>query len=210
MRLLLILPLFLLFPVRALADNASDSIRSALMRQRDAYPASHYRDVYKNFMQDYFGPGHILADTVAAADYVRHELASTSHFGGPDYEPTGYEGNFCRVNLRLVHDGIVPYSVFFSSFVRSVQGIVPPSPELWRKKWSQIDNELQASGWHFDDEQADRSEIGRRLSSGDFIVHHSRAFNEATDFHYRIISRQLFETEILPFIKNKTDNHVTH
>lgn len=55
--------------------NAIDSISEALDYQLANYPASQYRDVYKNFMQDFFGPGHILADTAASGKYLRHELA---------------------------------------------------------------------------------------------------------------------------------------
>lgn len=201
MRLISLLIGILLIATPVEASEPSDTlaaIRAALVRQRAEYPASHYCDVYKNFMQDSFGPGHILADTASAASYLRRELASTSSFGGPDYEPTGHEGNFYRVNLRLLHDSIVPFHVFFSAFVRSVQGIVPPEPEVWRGKWQQIDSVISELGWHFDNENADRLMIAERLRDGDFIVHHSPEFNRASRFHYRIISRQLFESEILP------------
>ncbi len=43
-------------------QSIRDSIAEALDYQLEHYPASHYRDVYKNFMQDFFGPGHILCD----------------------------------------------------------------------------------------------------------------------------------------------------
>ena len=183
------------------AHTRADSIRLALEYQLEHYPASQYRDVYKNFMQDYFGPGHILNDTVAAGNYLRYELDNSEIFDGPDFEPTGFEGNFYRVNLRLIKDGTITYDNFFDAFVKSVQGIIPPDDETWMKIWAEIDNEIQSMGLNFDNEEQDRADLAEQFKQGNFITHHSRAFNEANNFHYRIISRDIFNSLILPLIK---------
>ena len=180
-----------------------DSISEAIDYQLTHYPASQYRDVYKNFMQDFFGPGHILADTAASAKYLREELAEEEPFDGPLYEPTGFRGNFYRVNLSLIRDGVVPYDVFFPSFVESVQGIVPPSGEEWMHTWSVIDSVITAKGITFHDEEADRSALGQQFAEGNFIAHHSKRYNDSVHFHYRIISRARFEADILPLIEKK-------
>ena len=180
--------------------SVADSISEALDYQLIHYPSSQYRDVYKNFMQDFFGPGHILADTAASGQYLRRELAEEGPFEGPLYEKTGYKGNFYRVNLSLIKDSIVPYEVFFPAFVESVQGITPPSGEEWMNTWSLIDSIIIAKGLNFHDEASDRNELKKQFSEGNFIVHHSRRFNDSVHFHYRIISRDNFETIILPLI----------
>ena len=181
--------------------TVADSIADALDYQLSHYPSSQYRDVYKNFMQDFFGPGHILADTAASGRYLRHELAEEGPFEGPMYEKTGYKGNFYRVNLSLIKDGIVPYETFFPAFVESVQGITPPSGEEWMKTWNQIDSVIKAKELHFPDEETDRRELWDQFAEGNYIVHHSRRFNDSVHFHYRIISRANFETIILPLIE---------
>ena len=183
------------------AQTRNDSIRYALKYQIDHYPASQYRDVYKNFMQDYFGPGHILNDTVAAGKYLRHELDNSEKFDGPDFEPTGFEGNFYRVNLRLIKDGSIPYNDFFEAFVKSVQGIIPPEDETWLKIWNDIDNEIQSTGLNFENEEQDRADLAEQFKHGNFIVHHSNAFNDANNFHYRIISKDIFNRELRHYIK---------
>lgn len=183
------------------AQTRNDSIRLALEYQLKHYPASQYRDVYKNFMQDYFGPGHILNDTVAAGNYLRYELDNSEKFGGPDFEPTGFEGNFFRVNLRLIKDGTIPYDKFFEAFVESVQGIVPPDGETWMKLWSEIDNEIQSMGLTFENEEQDRTALAQQFKRGNYIAHHSTAFNEANNFHYRIISKDIFNRDIRHYIK---------
>lgn len=185
----------------SLTPSVADSIAEALDYQMSHYPSSQYRDVYKNFMQDFFGPGHILADTAASARYLRHELEEEGPFEGPLYEKTGYKGNFYRVNLSLIKDSIVPYETFFPAFVESVQGITPPSGEDWMKTWNLIDSIIIAKELHFPDEDTDRKELQSQFAEGNYIAHHSRRFNDSVHFHYRIISRANFETIILPLIE---------
>lgn len=187
-----------IMPVSA---QAQTSIKEALQRQMRNYPESQLCDVYKNFFQDNFGPGHMLNDTAAAGRGLRRELESTERFDGPLYEPTGYKANFYRVNLSLIKDGVVDYDKYFDAFVRSVQGIVPPESDVWRAEWNEIDSEIGNLGLTFPEEAADRAMIAERLASGDFAVHHSQRYNDNYEFHYRIISREIFLAEILPLIQ---------
>lgn len=179
----------------------ADSISEALDYQMSNYPASQYRDVYKNFMQDFFGPGHILADTAASGKYLRHELSEEGPFEGPLYEKTGFRGNFYRVNLSLIKDSIIPYDVFFNTFVESVQGIIPPAGDEWMKTWNLIDSVIVAKNIQFPDEETDRQALQAQFAEGNYIAHHSRRFNDSVHFHYRIISRDNFETILLPLIE---------
>lgn len=48
----------------------------------------------------------------------------------------------------------------------------------------------------------DKAAIDSLLSTGDYAFHHSDAFTNAYDPHYRIIRRDLFEAELLPYLKN--------
>lgn len=183
--------------------SVTDSISAALDYQLSNYPVSQYRDVYKNFMQDFFGPGHILDDTAASGRYLRHELAGEGPFDGPLYEATGYKGNFYRVNLSLLRDSVVPYDVFFHAFVESVQCITPPSGEEWMKTWREIDSVIKEKGIAFTDEDIDRAALAEQFENGNYIARHSKRFNDSVHFHYRIISRENFETVILPYIDKK-------
>lgn len=202
---------FLLSSCNAKTSNAdtsesekttADSISEALDYQLSHYPSSQYRDVYKNFMQDFFGPGHILADTAASAKYLKYELSEDGPFDGPLYEKTGFRGNFYRVNLSLIKDSIIPYDLFFNTFVESVQGIIPPSDEEWMKTWSLIDSVIVDKDLHFEDEQTDRRDLQAQFNEGNYIAHHSQRFNDSVHFHYRIISRVNFEKILLPLIES--------
>lgn len=206
-----ILCILVLVPVGILAKDReesdirpslSDSINSALDYQLSIYPAAQYRDIYKNFMQDFFGPGHILTDTAAAGLYLRQELSESGPFEGPLYEPTGYKGNFYRVNLSLIRDSIIPYQLFFNTFLESVSTIIPPESSVWMENWNAIDSIITARDLHFENEIEDREQMARQFAEGNFIVHHSQKYNETVNFHYRIISRKNFETILLPLIRS--------
>lgn len=178
----------------------SDSIRNALVYQKINYPVSEYRDVYKNFMQDFYGPGHMIKEKQGASDNLQKELSSTENFDGPDYEPTGFMGNFYRVNLRLIAENKIQYQTYLDAFVESVQNIVPPSPETWMNIWQEIDEEIKSMGLTFSNEESDRKELDKQFKEGNFVVHHSKAYNENVNFHYRIISKENFEHFILPLL----------
>lgn len=186
-----------------LSIQAQTDVRQTLLRELGAYPDSQLADVYKNFFQDRFGPGHLLNDTTRAGAYLRSELAETTDFSGPLFELTGADGNFVRVNLSVIRDRLVTYPDFFEAFVKSVQSIEAPEPDEWREYWSTVDAQLAALGVTFPNEETDREMIANRLASGDFAVHHSDRYNAAYHFHYRIISLPIFTRDILPKILKK-------
>ena len=177
-----------------------EKIRQSVKRQLELYPESTLRDLYKNFFQDRFGPGHIIADNSAADRYLRYELNSADGFEGLDYEPTGYEGRFYRVNLGVIADGRVPYDKYFDAFVRSVNGITPISIEEWSKEWHEIDSVIMTMGLDLENMAHDRAEIKALIDGGDYVMHHSQRFNDHYQPHYRIIERTIFENEILPLL----------
>ena len=177
-----------------------EKIRQSVEHQLELYPESTLRDLYKNFFQDRFGPGHIIADNSAADRYLRYELNSADGFEGLDYEPTGYEGRFYRVNLGVIADGRVPYDKYFDAFVRSVNGITPISIEEWSKEWHEIDSVIMTMGLDLENMAHDRAEIKALIDGGDYVMHHSQRFNDHYQPHYRIIERTIFENEILPLL----------
>ena len=181
-------------------DSTDRAIIEAVEKQMKMYPESTLRDLYKNFFQDYFGPGHIIANTDAANNYLQQELSSVTEFEGEDYEYTGYRGKMVRVNLKVIADGRVPYDKYLDAFLRSVNGITPPSIEEWRAEWAKIDSVIMTMGIELDNAEEDRRVITQLLNDNKFVMHHSRQFNEHYAPHYRIIERTIFEEEILPLI----------
>lgn len=177
-----------------------EQIRSAVENQLRIYPKSTLQDLYKHFFQDYFGPGHIVSDTTSAGAYLDRELASSEQMPGAYYEPTGYLGNFYRVNLSVIKEGIFSRDVFFDAFIRSVSDIQTITIEEWEKEWMQIDSVIQSMNLSLANYAEDREAIFSLLKQGKYVMHHSKIFSEAYDPHYRIIEREIFLKEILPYL----------
>ncbi|MDR1332721.1 MAG: hypothetical protein LBK07_11545 [Tannerella sp.] len=176
------------------------AVEAAVHRQLETYPKSTLKDLYKNFFQDRFGPGHLVQDTASSGSYLRDELSSFDRTSGAYYEPAGWEGNYCRVNLSVVKENLVPYDVYFDAFVRSVNGIAPPSVEEWAKEWHEIDAIIQKMNLSLTDCDVDRKEIFNMLEQGEYVAHHSKTFEENYSPHYRIMEKSIFEKEIRPFL----------
>lgn len=182
-------------------DNKEKQIRAAVENQLNTYPESTLQDLYKNFFQDRFGPGHIVADTLSAGAYLDSELASLGQTEGADYEPTGYNGNFYRVNLSVVKKGLISRNDFFDAFIRSVSGIQTITPDEWEKEWTEIESVIGAMDLPLADYMQERDSIFSLLRQGKYVMHHSEVFSENYDPHYRIIERKIFLEEILPHFR---------
>lgn len=177
-------------------------ILTAVENQMKNYPESTLQDLYKFFFQDYFGPGHIVSDSVAARNYLISELDEM----GDDsavllYESTGYKNNFVRVSLDVVRDSIVPFDAYLSSFLRSVKDVKGLSQDEWCKEWSKIFSVIDDMDLNLPDYDRDKVAIDSLLDAGKYVMHHSRSYGVAYHPHYRILRRDIFEKEILPYIK---------
>jgi len=176
------------------------AVKEAVNRQMELYPKSTLKDLYKNFFQDKFGPGHLIGDTTAAGNYLRNELASFDKAAGPICEETGWEGRFYRVNLSVLKEELIPYPVFFDAFVRSVNGIQPIPVEEWKTEWIAIERVIAGMNLALPGHEQDKAYILLQLEKGQYVGHHSPSFEEAYDPHYRIISKDIFDKELRPFL----------
>lgn len=166
------------------------------------YPEAQLSDLYKSFYQDNFGPGHLLGDLSAARRYFNSELADTSAWGGPVYEYTGEGKNFVRLNMDLIRQGIIPADEYFLAFQNSLGRVEKPSDEYWISTWNQIDSIVKAKGYAFINEPEDRVIIEEKIESKNFPIHHSDRYNDAYNFHYRIISLPEFQNLKVKYLEN--------
>lgn len=195
--------LFIFSPLAASQRKQFEqAVREAVERQMHTYPRSTLKDLYKNFFQDRFGPGHLMADTAAAGRYLRQELASYATVEGPLAEPTGWEGNFYRVNLCVIKQGRISYDCFFDAFVRSVQGIRQVPVGQWKEEWEKIEAVIRRLYPDLPGYEADRLDIEQRLAAGEYVGHHSPVFEATYAPHYRIISREIYEKELKSLVSD--------
>ncbi|MDR1878793.1 MAG: MBL fold metallo-hydrolase, partial [Bacteroidales bacterium] len=115
-----------------------EAVEQAIRRQLTKYPEARLQDIYKNCFQDYFGPEHLLKDTVAADRYLQQELALCSPCTGNWIEPAGWEGNFCRVDLCILKENKIAYQDFLNAFIASANQTTPPPLSAWKDTWQEI------------------------------------------------------------------------
>ncbi|MDR1405580.1 MAG: MBL fold metallo-hydrolase [Prevotellaceae bacterium] len=181
----------------------SDAIRNAVTRQLKKYPGTRLADIYKNFFQDYFGPGHIISDAAAAKNYLQRELDALSETSGAAVEPTGCEGNFYRVNLSLVKENIIPFDVFLDAFIESANARTAPSPAVWAAQWDKIEQVLDGMQQNLPDYDTDKVKLHESLLAGQPVVHHSGAYNGQHQPHYRIISKSVFDKKLRKLLESR-------
>lgn len=199
--------LLLLFFTVFLTEAQDASIRQAIVQQVETYPASTLKDIYKNFFQDAFGPGHLMSNAPDAEQRMRNYLeqeceeAKKDFNPCPDYELTGSHGRFYRVNLSVINDGRVPMNTFLNAFMKSAAQFSLPKVEDWKKEWIAIEKCIKELGYQFPDQAQDSAAIMNILDQGQYASHHSFAYNEAYHPHYRLIEKTIFEKELLPLIE---------
>lgn len=182
-------------------------IGEAIAIQMKDYPQSTLKDVYKNFFQDAFGPGHLMSDAVDAQErmtnYLRSECesAKTDVDPSPYYVKSGWHGRFYRVNLSVINEGKVPFDVFLSAFMESARNFVLPEIEDWSKEWTVIEEVFRERGYEVPGFSEDSTAISNLLKIGEYASHHSEQYEKAYHPHYRLIEKSVFEDKILPLLR---------
>jgi len=209
MKYILLLFLSVTLVMESLAQenkNFENAVRQSIQHHMKEYPQSTLKDLYKNFFQDVYGPGHMINDTIAAKNYLLKELNSYDEVTGAIAEPTGWQQNFYRVNLSVIKNNIIPLDVFFNAFLQSATYIKPVNPEDWKKEWHRIEEVIRSMELSLPDYEKDSQEIKERLSEGKYVGHHSQLFNTTYKPHYRIINTKIYKEKLFPLINGNTDN----
>lgn len=186
----------------AMEINAQDinktALRQAIEQQLETYPASTLQDIYKAFYQEHFGAEHMIADTAAVRNYLNYELdhcddlATTLY-----YEPIGVSGDYVRVYLNAVKDGLITPEQLLWAFLDSAK---PQQHQTinWATKWETIVEVIDEIKPGFGDKG--ERELLHQASQQNQAVHHSSAYNAAYHPHYRIVKREIFEQQLKPAI----------
>ena len=181
-----------------------ETTRRAIASQLEQYPESRVQDIYKSFCQDNLGPGHLIPNSEVARSYLMSELESyqadldSARYDKPTlrYVPVGDKGNFVRVDLSVVLDGLVDAETLLDAFVRSANEGKVVTEEEWKAKWASVAAVLRKDFPAIPDAGRDLAAIDSLMAAGHFILHHSPEFEEAYHPHYRIVARDIFELEL--------------
>lgn len=172
--------------------NDSAEIKQAVINQLNTYPKSTLQDVYKYFYQEHFGPEHAISDTAAVKKYLMDEL-HTVKGGKVYYEPIGVHGDYVRVYLNAVTDGLITAEDLSNAFIASANTHRTPSAD-WVRKWENIVRVIQTE--NIEIQGLDDIPMLEEAAKQNQAVHHSQAYNEAYHPHYRIVSKEIFEQKL--------------
>ena len=176
---------------------------SILLEQIVNHPNQTLQDVYKSCYQDEYGPGHLISNESSAINSLLQEINTIEKDYTPVtlFEQTGIYGNYLRVDLTLVRDGIIPFFVLFRALTISATIGGQKSDENWSSIWSKIVEEIKIQGLKFEHFEEDLANLDTISKSEDKVVHHSEMYENVYHPHYRIIEKNAFEKFIKPFIK---------
>ena len=188
------------------AGCQGDPTREAISRQLELYPESRVQDIYKSFCQDNLGPGHLIPNPERARAYLLSELEEyrqdldSARYEKPQqrYVPVGDQGNYVRVDLSVVLDGLVDADELLEAFVRSANEGKVLTEAAWKEKWAGVADVIRRHFPDIPDEAKDLAAIDSLMAEGNLILHHSEAFGQAYHPHYRIVAREIFEKSIKP------------
>jgi hypothetical protein len=170
----------------------------------ERYPAATLQDIYKTMFQDRFGVAHMLAPRERVRAYIAAEAAEAEGEVMCYTEECGWRGDYLRVDLRAIRDGIISIDELTDAFMRSgelAMDINDESIAAWQQEWSQI---LRICHPHLRDIEGfaqDSAAIAQHIAAGNYVMHHSSAYNATYAPHYRIVHRSVIAT--MPNIKRR-------
>lgn len=189
------------------SSSKEKEITKAIEHQMQSYPKSRLKDLYKSFFQDAFGPGHLMSDDSQARSQARAYLMEEVRQAKDDpsllplYEQTGYKGQFLRVSLQVINDGLVPFDEYFEAFWLSAQEFILPSLESWKEEWAVIERQIRLKEEALPHMEEDAEAIQELFQRGEYASHHSREYEDAYHPHYRLIKKDIFQDRLLPLIR---------
>lgn len=185
------------------ASMSAQDIVGFVNRQMESYPQSRLLDIYKSCFQDYMGAEHLVSDKDRVKAYLDEELNTTTldELMPWYYEPCGIDGNYVRVSIRAVKEGIITEDLLLDAFIRSANNPRRPTIDAWRDRWHEIIGTIDEMHLNLPNYIEDKQFIDSVLTVGKYAISHSPEYREAYHPHYRIVERVIFEQEILPQIQ---------
>lgn len=157
----------------------------------ERYPKATLQDIYKGCFQDYFGPAHALSDREGVKRYIISEMEKVSSERASEVEPCGWRGEYYRVDLSLVKNGRVELDAFVDAFMASAMVVDTSKIEDWKREWVVIQRVVRDVAPRLEGFERDSAMIEKLLGKGQYVVHHSDAFNSNYQPHYRILSKDI-------------------
>jgi hypothetical protein len=175
------------------ASDREKQIRQFVSDELKHYPEARLTDLYKNYFQDAYGPGHLIPDTASAGSYLDWELHQSDWIDPTPYQALGINHDFYRINLILLKNGVIPRDTLLLGMVKSASLARNPDIESWKNEWAEVLEIIEKMKPDLPGLKSDEQLIASSLSKGEVVMHHSDQFEKTYHPHYRIIHRSVFE-----------------
>lgn len=175
------------------SDATEMRMREAVKQQMETYPESRLQDIYKSCFQDRFGPGHIISNRESAKTYIISEMEGYDDSNTPYLVSCGWEGNYIRVSLDAVKDGLISVDELTDALMQSAEPVLVEDIEAWKGEWQLICSIVEKLYPELPDLAEDKQVLDSLLGSGNYVFHHSKSYNAAYKPHYRIIKKDLLD-----------------
>ena len=191
-RLLHLFLSFVLIGAASCKSSVADpvAVKEAVAIQLETFPESRLQDLYKSFFQDRFGPGHLIKDRQLALDYILSEWNTADTLMCPKTETCGWQGNYVRINLSVLSDGLMTAEELTDALMASAKEVREEDIQEWKTEWAEILAIIEKDYPDIPDLAEDKARIAELLASGKYAYHHSAAYNAAYHPHYRIIASE--------------------
>jgi len=186
--------MFLLLSMSSFTSDREKQIREFVKAELKYHPEARLVDLYKNYFQDAYGPGHLIPDTTKAGAYLDRELKQPGWTDTLLVQPLGIRHDYYRVNLILVKNGTIPRDTLLLGLVKSVPLARKPDIESWKKEWAEVLRVIKQTEPGMPDLASDEKRINDVLDKGDVVMHHSQHYEGTYHPHYRIIHRTVLES----------------
>ncbi len=174
-------------------SGQKQQIIESIKTEMQYYPELQLKDIYKNFFQDAYGPGHLIPDTASAGKYLGWELSQPEWTDTVEWLPLGSKNDYFRINLSWVKNGILPRDTLLLGMVESAKPARNPDIETWKKEWNDVLSVVKEMHLNLPDFEKDKKTIDEVLSQGEVVMHHSEAYIKKYNPHYRIIHKSVFK-----------------
>lgn len=188
-----ILLLFVFATCFVMASEREEKIKQYIDSELKYHPEARLIDLYKNYFQDAYGPGHLIQDATRAGAYLDWELQQPCWTDQLLWQALGTNHDYYRVNLLLLKNGTIPRDTLLAGMIKSAGLARKPDLESWKKEWNEVLQLIRQVRPDLPNLKSDERLIARAFSEGNVVMHHSKKYEATYCPHYRIIHRSVFE-----------------
>ncbi|NUM80007.1 hypothetical protein HUU42_04305 [bacterium] len=163
-------------------------------RHQKQYPGFEIRDAYKLLFQSSLGVGHLIADTVAAKNYLLQEMGALNDTASSDEELIEFiaiDSSMIRVNLRpFMRQHLDPNLLFQAMMETAIYN--KKTKKDFAAEWREFVFLVRNGYLRFDSEKLDEFNHGIALQNYP-MIHHSEFYSARYAPAYRVVYYDMFK-----------------